>query len=154
MLTEGPANNQADLTKCGCTRSYGCGQKRGRHLETFCLGSVVSFWNIWKTALCRLHNEWGKKRIVEKKKEIKEMEGEHEEHFKRLKANPPPRTVGKKGSKNRQHETGFSEREREGHCVLETSVTNHKQMCQDSCTFCWHFAQGWHVIHTRKGITK
>lgn len=24
------------------------------------------------------------------------MEGEHEEHFKRLKANPPPRRVGKK----------------------------------------------------------
>lgn len=71
MLTEGPANNQADLTKCRCTRSYGCGQKRGRHLETFCLGSVVSFWNIWKTALCRLHNEWGKKRIVEKKKKLR-----------------------------------------------------------------------------------
>lgn len=72
-----------------------------------------------------------------KKKEMTEMEVEHEEHFKRLEAKPPPQRVGKKGAKNRQHETGLSKREWEGHCVLETGATNSRQMCQGSCTFCW-----------------
>jgi len=44
------------------------------------------------------------------KKEMKEMEGEHEEHFKWLEANAPLRGVGKKEAKNRQHETGLSKR--------------------------------------------
>lgn len=33
-----------------------------------------------------------------KKKEMTEMEVEHEEHFKRLEAKPPPQRVGKKRS--------------------------------------------------------
>lgn len=37
---------------------------------------------------------------------------------------PHHRQVGKKGAKNRQHETGFSKREREGHCVLVRPTTD------------------------------
>jgi len=39
---------------------------------------------------------WKREDCEKKKKEMTEMEVEHEEHFKRLEAKPPPHRVGKK----------------------------------------------------------